>query len=848
MNGNFSFGQWLRQRRKALDLTQETLAERVGCATITLRRIETEERRPSLIIAQNLADALEIPPGQIEAFLRLARGGLREEATAPSPPTSTPAASLSPTGVPSIALPLSVPSLPVPPTPLVERTHVVATVCELLDRADVRLLTLVGPPGIGKTRLALHVASERMATYTDGVAFVALSPVRDATQVAASIAQALGIGEIRGKMIETTLADTLRERCFLLVLDNFEHILPAAPVVADLLAHCPRLTVLVTSRAALHLSGEHEYLVPPLTLPARGVTTGVDPTTYGAVRLFIARAQAVHAGFVPTPEDLDAIIEICRRLDGLPLAIELAAARIKLLPPRALLNRLKDRLAVLTGGPRDLPTRQQTLRGAIAWSYDLLTLNEQRLFACLAVFSGGFGLDAVEAVMADGDLAGEDALDALASLLDHNLVVRLDGAGGEPRIVMLSVMRDFARECLVASGKLDAFQERHAIYYLGVAEEAEPHMRTAQAQAQIARLATERYNMRVALRWALERQDARLGLRLVAALSRFWEMRGYLTEGREWPEQVLALRGENSDPEFRLLRAKVLSSTGVLAYRQSDYETAAALQEESLAIFRELGEQQRVGSALNNLALIAMDQGNYPRATALHEESLHLKRMMGDERGIAVSLANLGMIAGALGEHDRAVALTEESLVLYRRIGEQWGIAMALTNLGEVARRQGAYAQARSFIEDAIAIHRTLASSWSEAYACIKLGQVALAQRDFVWATALYTDALRLSQLADFASGFPWCFEGFAHIALAHDEPERAARLFGAAANLRATVRAIIPPADQVAHEAAIAVTRDRLGEGAFASVWAAGAVLALSQAIVEALTPPAQMALTTIR
>ncbi|HSH78927.1 MAG TPA: adenylate/guanylate cyclase domain-containing protein, partial [Herpetosiphonaceae bacterium] len=434
-------------------------------------------------------------------------------------------------------------NLPVQSTPLIGREQAVAALRDLLLRPGVRLVTLTGPGGTGKTRLGLQVAADLLDHFEHGVYFVNLAPISDPALVASAIAQPVAVREHGGKPLLESLKDYLRDKHLLLLLDNFEQVTAAAPLVADLLAAAPRLSVLVTSREVLHLYGEHDVAVLPLTLPDPGHPMPLERLTqYEAVRLFIERAQAARSDFAVTNENAPAVAEICYRLDGLPLAIELAAARIRLLPPQAMLQRLTSRLRLLIGGARNLPERQQTLRGAIAWSYDLLEQDEQTLFRRLAVFVGGFGLDAVEAVCnVPGDL-DVDVLDAVESLVGKSLL-REAAAADEPRLGMLETIREYALERLDQGGEADETRRRHAAYFLQVAEEAEPQLAGRQQIAWLNRLELEHDNLRAALRWAIDCGDAATALRLVGSLSRFWHDRGYAGEGRQWLAQALALPG-----------------------------------------------------------------------------------------------------------------------------------------------------------------------------------------------------------------------------------------------------------------------------------------------------------------
>ncbi len=480
----------------------------------------------------------------------------------------------------------------------------------------MRLLTLTGPGGVGKTRLALEAAAGLADTFPDGARFVSLAPITDPVLVAPMVAQALGVREAGDEPITERLAAFLRDKRLLLLLDNFEQVVEAAPLVTDLLAACPGLKGLVTSRVRLRLSGERDYPVPPLAVPA---PAGPRPFQYAkgsaAVRLFSERAQAVRPEFALTPENASAVADICRGLDGLPLAIELAAARIKVLPPAALLARLEKRLPLLTGGGRDLPARQQTMRDAIAWSHDLLTPEEQALFRWLAVFVGGFTLEGAEAVVFAGDALDLDVFEGVASLVDKSLLRQEVGPDEEPRFAMLETIREFGLERLAARGEEAAIQNAHAAYFLALVEQAESALLGPEQMAWLTWLDAAHDNLRAALDWCLA-SDAEAGLRLAGALSLFWQVRGYLLEGRRWLEALLA-----QAPQRAALRAKALHAAGQLARHQADIASGISLCEESLAIYRELGDKRGGAYVLRTLGLLVSDGGDPERGRALFERA-----------------------------------------------------------------------------------------------------------------------------------------------------------------------------------------------------------------------------------
>lgn len=729
-------------------------------------------------------------------------------------------------------------NLPVQLTSFIGREREIAEVKRLLSTA--RLLTLTGPGGTGKTRLGLQVAADLLENFEGGVFFIPLAPISDPGLVISTIAQTLGVRETGGQPLLKSLQEYLRDKSMLLLLDNFEQVISAAPVLAELLVACPKLKVLVTSRAALHLSGEQEYPVSPLVLPDLKRLPALEALSqYAAVELFIQRALAVKPDFGVTNENAPAVAEICVRLDGLPLAIELAAARIKLFPPKAMLTRLvgatgQSPLQLLTGGARDLPVRHQTLRGAIAWSYDLLDAGEKTLFRRLSAFSGGCTPEAAEkACNVAGDLE-TDLLDGLASLVDKSLLRQEEQADGKLRLVMLETIREYGLECLAASGEAESIRRQHADYYLALAEEADPKLTSAEQAVWFDRLEAEHDNLRAALECLAQSGEAEKGLRLGGAMWRFWEVRGYLAEGRERLARLLALAGASVRTKARM---KVLYAAGVLADAQGDYASARALFEESLTINRELGDRRGIAVSLNNLGIVTVRQQDYPAARSLYEESLAIWRELGNRRAIALSLNNLGNVANVQGDYPAARSLHEESLAVFQGLRDRHGIAWSLNHLGDVARDQGDYAVARSLYEESLAIFRELGDKWGIASSLTDLGHVAGDQGDYAAARSLHNESLVIvGELGD-KRGIARVLEGFVGLAAAQAEQERALRLAAAAAALRETIGAPLPPAEQARLERRLGPARQTLSEEARTAAWAEGWALTLERAIAYALT-----------
>jgi predicted ATPase len=652
-------------------------------------------------------------------------------------------------------------NLPLQLTSFIGREREIAEVRRLL--AMTRLLTLTGLGGCGKTRLAVQVAATASSDYADGVHFVSLAPITEPGLVVSTIVQALGVREQGNRPLLDSLKDQLQDKQVLLLLDNFEQIVSAAPIVTELLVTAPRLKVLVTSRASLHLSGEHEFVVLPLSLPDLRDLPPLDRLIhFEAIQLFIERAQAVQSDFAITEENAAAIAAICQRLDGLPLAIELAAGRSKLFPPQALLPRLRNRLKLLVGGARDLPSRQQTLRGTIAWSYDLLEEPEKRLFGRLAVFVGGCTLAAAEAVCnADGGLEG-DILDSVAGLVDKSLLRRETQADGEPRLLMLETIREYALERLAASGEAEAIQRQHATFFLQLAEEADPKVRSAEQASWYRRLEVEHDNLRAALRWTLERKASEMGLRLAGVLWAFW--RRHLREGRSWLAQVLAQPGAQARTPAR---AKALLLPGALALFQGDFLEAGRLLEESVSIGWEVGTKGKrdLAHALMMLGHMVLLQGNLSAARELAEESKRLFQEVGEAWGLAMALSLFGEAMVKLGDPVAARAPLEESVALFRVAGDRQRLVLPIDALGLVALQQGDYADARARFEEALSLARQTGDEPFIADALARLGTVALREGDYQQSAGLYQQSPALNRVLGNRDGIAENMAGLAEVA-----------------------------------------------------------------------------------
>ena len=726
-------------------------------------------------------------------------------------------------------------NLPVQRSGFVGREKEVAASKELLLRPDVRLVTVTGPGGIGKTRLAVEMASSLVKRFPGGTYFVPLFALSDPGLIGSVILQALGIREGGSQspldILKANLQDSTRGPV-LLLLDNFEQLVQAAPTIADLLTANSNIKVLVTSRAALHVYGEHEFPVPPLALPDTQVLPPLDVLSrYSAVALFVARALAVKPDFELTRENAADVTEICVRLDGLPLAIELAAARVKVLSPSALRSRLASRLQLLTGGARDLPQRQQTLRAAIDWSYDLLNPAEQRLFRRLSVFAGGCTFESAEAVSDAKNDLDLDLLDGITSLVDKSLLRQVEPAKGESRFVMLQTIREYALEKLEASGEEALTKRALAAYCLVLAETTEQS--GTEGEEWLEQLTVEQDNFRAGLDWLTETGETEWGLRLGAALFRFWETCESLAEGRSRLDKLLKLAGAAAPTR---LRARALFAAGVLAQVQGDYAAADVLIRESVEITSQLGDKQGNAVSLNALAVCARDRGDVAGALALFEESLLLWKEVGDQKAVARALSNLANVVKLQGDYDRARTLCAECLSIFRKLGDRTGIAWSLNYQGDVARDQADPASAQTLYEQSLAIFRELGDRWGVAATLADLGSLSREAENYSRAHSLYQESIKIFQELGHKRGIARLLECFACTAALQLEAGRALRLAGAAAALRQNIGAPLTPAEQAKLEVVLEAPRQALSPTAGATAWSEGWAMTVEQAIEELL------------
>lgn len=759
--------------------------------------------------------------------------------------------------------------VPVPLTPLIGRAGDVAAVCALLRQPEVRLLTLLGTGGIGKTRLSLEVAAQMRSAFADGVCFVPLASITNPNLLLSTIAEVLevrGIGEIKEQSLVGQVKMALRDKYLLLVLDNYEQIGVAAPQVEDLLAMCPSLKILVTSRAVLHAQGEHEFPVAPLALPDLDQLPAYEALAhYAAVSLFLQRARSVLPTFVLTETNARAIAEICVRLDGLPLAIELAAARVKLLPPQALLARLAQPLRVLTDGLKTMPVRQQTLRNTLEWSYNLLDDQEQRLFQRLSVFVGGCSLAAVEAISS----TGEDVLNTLSSLVDKSFLRQTEQEGEEPRFATLETVREYGLECLQASGELESVQRAHAEYFLRLAQEAEPYFEEAQQLVWLRRLNREQENLRTTLRWFIERKEANHALELSGALYWYWLIRGFWAEELQWLKAALQLPHPEGQTEARAkvlivaavmtfymdknpLAAQRLLEESITIYRnaenkrglakaffflglmhkfRNDYPMAQSLMEQSAALCREVGDKWTLAMVLNDSARVKRSQGDNVKARALLEECTMLVRELGIKWGLTRPLAQLASMARAEGDYERAADLAQECLAIAQEMGDMFLIVWSLTTLGEIARFQGDYSSAAARCNQGLAIARDKGNQQAVIRLLCILGDIEQNQGATAQASAHYHESLSLALKAGDRKNIGWCLLGLARLARTARQFWRAGLLVGAA-EVQLNVDRKMEPAAREVYDRDTAAICTQVGDEIFAAVRAKGRTMTPEEAI----------------
>ena len=813
-----SFGYWLRLKRKTLDLTREGLADRVGCSAATIRKIEAEERHPSAQIVERLAEIFNIPINERSVFMHFARGGELAKSITTTEPRD---------------------NLPHPISNFIGREREIGEVKGLMKLS--RLVTLTGAGGCGKTRLAIEAAHKMLDLFPDGVWFVAFAPLSDSALVHQTIASALRVRESPGKPLIEMLCAYLYSKHLLLVFDNCEHLIAECAQVADtMLQACPQLRILATSREALGIGGEDQYHVPSLSLPLAAETTSPDQLGKSeAVRLFVNRVALVQPTFALTSENSSAIAQICQRLDGMPLAIELAAARARTLSVQQIAQRLDDRFHLLIGGSRTAEPRQQTLTAALDWSYALLSESERRVLLRLSIFADGATLEAAEAVCAGQGAEAGEVLDLLSRLADKSLVVVDRPDGGEVRYRLLETIRQYAHEKLEQSGEVKETRNRHLNYFVQWAENADPCLGGGEQILWLQRFEIEHDNLRAALEWSQAASETgELGLRLAAASGSFWGLHDHISEGRMRLATALANKGAQGQT---LARADALHRACLLAFYQSDYSVTRTLAEESLDISGKQGPAGRLGvaNALEMLAEVASETGDYSTAFKLYEKALLLYREVGNLGSIGATLKMLGWSAMRTGDYGQARLWLEEALVVCRQTGDLHQITSTLAGLGELATRTGHYKSADGLLEESLNICRRIGEKWNIAIVLGSLGWAALRRQDFGKMRELLRESLSIRRETGDRGGMAWCLEKLAEAASLQGGQQKAARIFGAASALRAPVGSVIDPADIPDHDRLVSELQTALGKEAFAVAWAEGKSMPLDEVIAYALSEP---------
>jgi predicted ATPase len=722
-------------------------------------------------------------------------------------------------------------TIPAPRTSFVGREQELVSLRQLILSDATRLVTLTGSGGSGKTRLAMQLAAELPAHFPGGVWFVALAAISDPAAVATEIARALQTTDVGlGSAAELVKRHLRTDRETLLILDNFEHLLPAGPLIAELLDYCPTLKILVTSRVILHLYGEREFPVLPLEVPEAGSVHYLDALARNpAVALFIDRAKAVRADFELTSANAGAVKEICCRLDGLPLAIELSAARVKMLPPAAMAARLQSRLELVIGGPRDAPRRQQTLRSAIEWSHSLLDEPQQTLFRRLSVFSGGFTVESAEAVCNSRRDLGSDSLQILSSLSDHSLIQQMDGHDGSPRFTMLETIREYGLERLVASGEEGHTRRAHAAYCLVLAEEGAGY-RIGERSGWLAICDAEHDNLRAALAWLIARESTQWAVRLGLALFLFWEPREYLAEAWKFLSAVLKLPGvANRTREYALL----LSYGGAFA---DDLNTSDVMQREALEIYRELDDKRGVISQLNTIGSAELFHGRWSAARIWFEQSLQACRELGSSPEIAAALSNLAEAINAEGDHAQATALFRQAMAMFRELNDVWNVGWSFNHLGDVARGAGDSAEARTLYAQGLKIFQEIGDLWGLARTLADLGCLARDESDFEKAGEYFRSSLTLFRQLKHKRGVFTALEDLARLAAVKNQWDRSLTLAAAAATLRRLTGVAIRLREQATLDKCLKLVREHVDPATAETAWTNGSQMSLEQAVAYAL------------
>jgi predicted ATPase/transcriptional regulator with XRE-family HTH domain len=827
IENDLTFGQWLRRQRRALDLTQFDLAVRVPCAKGTIRRLEGDDLRPSKQLAERLAEILGVPVHMRESFVLFARNGIQTASFGLSvvdvhfgDKGQTPIGRQPPT--------LRRYQIPAAVNGLIGRTHAVSVAVELLLQPDVRLVTLTGAPGVGKTRLAMQIAEQIQHKFREGVCFVALAPLRTAEHVLPAIAQAINLLD-SGRMLLPALFDRLRSEETVLVLDNFEHVIGAAPDIAALLSSAPTLKVLCTSRVPLRLVGEHEFVVPPLALPdLANLSLRSVLAENPAVALFVERAYAAHPGFELTDDNVRQLAEICHRLDGLPLAIELAATRIKLFSPAAILARLDRRLPFLIGGTREAPERQRTLEAAIAWSYDLLDDAEKICFARLGLFRGGWTLEAAEAVCGE-DI---DVVSTLAALVDHSLVQSMHVEHGDVRFTMLEIIREFALMRLDEHKESIVVQARHAYYFLSLAIRGERGLQGKDQVDWMRRLNADNNNLHSAFAWSLSSWgNVELGLDAGAALWWFWWTNGQVGEGRRWLYSLLQ-RATNIGLTDTKAYGRALLGAGILAFFAGDFASALPQFEEARDLSKRLDDRITNGYAIFMIGTVMVLSSRVDAGYECLKQASAILRKVGVQAAWHVGVTSLAqtLLSFERGLLDEAQQHADAGMAVFRRLGQPYGIGLAFNYQGDVARLRGDYVIAAERYEASLPLLRQ-ANAKSEIPAVLhNLAHVVLAQGDLLRAQRLFTESLELHRANGNQMGMAECLIGLAAVALTQGQPQRTATLLGAIDTLLSPLNVPLFAAEQAIYQQ----TKEAVQEALGVEKWLAGKEIGRAMSLAE--------------
>ncbi len=861
-----SFGEWLKRRRKAQGWTQEQLASQINCSISALRKIEAEERRASVQTAELFAQVFNIPLSDRKEFLKFARGDWQPDSGKYNNEES-PWRATSPyrSNLPSSA------------TSLLGREKEITDVREYLLNADIRLITLIGPPGIGKTRLSLEAARASIFGFPHGIFFVALAPLDDPSLIVPTIIQSLGYMEAGSQPLIRHLTDSIAEQQIILVMDNCEHLVEElAPLVSGLLSACPHLKILATSRESLRIPGEWLYSVPALDIPMKSLIIDLEHAPqFPALTLFAERARAVRSDFVLTVDNIQTIASICSQLDGLPLAIELIAARIRLMSPQALLERLNEQFILSANGMRADSVRQKTLEDAIGWSYALLSLEEQKLFAYLSIFSGGFTLEAVES-MFSGTFINKPVRDLIALLLDKSLIRRILDEQEQIRYDMLVTIQQFASNCLSSMESESEARNIHLAYFINLAEETDKEAHGPNQIEWMDRLTRELDNFRAALHWSLSSGQTQLCLQLFAALAWTWNVRWSQNEANGWFLKIRAISGVDKHLENY---ARVLNSAGLREWRLGNYDVARSALYESLTIWLKLGPAGELGRAacLATLGMVARwGEEDIKQAESYFDQSLALFQKHEDEWGIAWNLFHLGIVASDRDQDESALSSLEQSLGLYNELGDPWGItrvsqflgmlylkkanykkahfyfdqhlknderlcfkdgiSVALLNFGELYRVQGDYAQAKEYYEKSLTISREYGLSIEVGVNLYNLGLLALHQNNYSEALRYFTESFKSARSINEKTGARDLFMGLAAVASGTNQPERAAKLLGAAQAMFDTPDNLFSVFDRAELDRHIQIAQDQLGRDVFEILLDEGRKMTMSQVITYAL------------